>query len=228
MSNNEEIYNYYQRLAKRYDRDRFDNSYGRYIHQQETELLDKLLKDTERCSVLDLACGTGRHLTYAEYGVDISPNMIDVATKKYPDAQLIVADAADTRFPANCFDTVIAFHLLMHLPDEKIKSILTEAHRILKKQGRFIVDFPSAKRRRLFARKRNDWHGNTCYRIDELRQQLGENWTIKSVTGILFLPVHRLPKKIRRFFIRLDNLLCRSRLKEYASYLVVELQRNDT
>ena len=41
MRQNENIHSYYQELAKDYDSDRFANTYGSYIHQQEEKFLLK-------------------------------------------------------------------------------------------------------------------------------------------------------------------------------------------
>ena len=56
---------YYDQLAKEYDSDRFANSYGKYIHAQESKVLDRYLNKSETDYNLDLATGTGRFLEYA-------------------------------------------------------------------------------------------------------------------------------------------------------------------
>ncbi len=38
------VYKYYEDLAESYDTDRFNHSYGQYIHKQEFQVLNKLLK----------------------------------------------------------------------------------------------------------------------------------------------------------------------------------------
>ncbi|MGB0524025.1 MAG: class I SAM-dependent methyltransferase, partial [Flammeovirgaceae bacterium] len=70
----EEIFNYYEKLAPDYDHNRFGNTYGAFINTQEERLLSPLLH-SKKC-VLDLACGTGRFLKYAHEGLDVSPAML--------------------------------------------------------------------------------------------------------------------------------------------------------
>jgi len=67
-----EIIKYYDALADTYDTDRFSNSYGDYIHHQELRVLHKYLSKDAIAKNLDVACGTGRFLDFADYGMDIS------------------------------------------------------------------------------------------------------------------------------------------------------------
>ena len=66
------IRDYYDSLAKDYDRDRFGNSYGRYVDAMERKILCGWLGATPPGEVIDIACGTGRFLDFAMTGVDIS------------------------------------------------------------------------------------------------------------------------------------------------------------
>ena len=54
------VVQYYDELAERYDRDRFDNAYGAYVDAQERRILWRWLAPVSQGMVLDLACGTGR------------------------------------------------------------------------------------------------------------------------------------------------------------------------
>ena len=85
-----EIVNYYDELAKRYDENRFSNSYGKYINQQENRILKSYLNKNETELNLDVACGTGRFLDYSDYGVDISHEMVKVAQEKFPQKKISV------------------------------------------------------------------------------------------------------------------------------------------
>ena len=89
---NKEIEEYYSHLANQYDQDRFDNSYGQFIDIQEKNIVRNIItKNNEK--VLDLGCGTGRFLEFAEYGIDISAEMIEIAKNKYPNRNLFVGNA---------------------------------------------------------------------------------------------------------------------------------------
>ena len=86
MSNqpDSEIKSYYNKLAHDYDNNRFNNSYGQYLDQQERAFLKRILNKTAPTHCMDIGCGTGRLLDYADYGVDFSHEMLKVATEKYP------------------------------------------------------------------------------------------------------------------------------------------------
>jgi len=152
--------------------------------------------------------------------------MIAEAAKKFPQAHLFCEDAAATHFLDNSFELILIFHLLMHLQDKKVADILSESSRLLEPGGRLIFDFPSAKRRRLFSYRSKGWHGHNSYTLGEIKMIFKDNYTIKSIHGLMFVPIHWIPNVLRKFFMRLDNILCRSRWKEYASYIVLELEKN--
>ena len=93
-----EIIKYYDALADTYDTDRFSNSYGDYIHHQELRILHKYLSKDAIHENLDLACGTGRFLDFADYGMDISSEMVRVSQKKFPDKKITLGDAEGSGF----------------------------------------------------------------------------------------------------------------------------------
>ncbi len=221
----EEITKYYNNLAKDYDVDRFSNSYGVYIHRQENEILKKYLSKKEIELNLDLACGTGRFLKYADYGLDISPEMVKVSKNKFPNKNISIGDAENLSYEHSFFQNVISFHLLMHLDLINLEKILSETHRVLKNGGYFIFDIPSQKRRNISQYKSSSWHGSNQISLQSLNRLLNSEWELVSYHGIAFFPIHRIPVKLRKIFIKLDNLLCNSFLKEYSSYLTFVLKK---
>lgn len=219
---NNQIKNYYDKLADKYDDDRFGNSYGQYLDIQEKRILETWLSDSEGQYVLDLGCGTGRFLEFANVGLDISPKMLKIAQQKFPNKELVIGSANEIPFKEATFDTIISFHVLMHLDLSMVKEIFAEVHRTLKKNGQFIVDVPSKYRRNLTNYKAKNWHGKNDLTIEDLQKLIGNQWKIVQYQGIAFFPIHRIPKSLRLSFIWLDNLLCRSPFRKYASYLVFE------
>ena len=220
-----EIIKYYDALADTYDIDRFSNSYGDYIHQQELRVLHKYLSQYSISKNLDVACGTGRFLDFADYGMDISSEMVRVSQKKFPDKKIKLGDAEVSGFEDNYFENVISFHLFMHLDLTSFKTIQKEVARISKSNAQFIFDIPSERRRRLFGYKASSWHGGNQISYRTLKKMVKEDWEIINFHGVAFLPIHRIPKKIRKFFIPLDSLLCNSIIKEYSSHLIFILKK---
>ncbi|MCH8330220.1 MAG: methyltransferase domain-containing protein, partial [Bacteroidetes bacterium] len=108
----ESVLEYYDKLAEDYDRSRFNNSYGQFIHQEETRILETTLAGINRDSILDIGCGTGRFSAYASNGVDISPQMIKVAKQKYPDHNYQVSDGGVIDFHDGKFQAAFCFHVL--------------------------------------------------------------------------------------------------------------------
>jgi SAM-dependent methyltransferase len=176
-------------------------------------------------SVVELACGTGRFLDFAGTGVDLSPAMLEVAREKWPGRKLVLADAADTGLPSGGFDAAICFHLLMHLDQAACRAVLAEAARLVRPGGSFVFDIPSLPRRRLSKRPASGWHGDTSASIGEVRRWAGDAWRLKRWRGVVALPIHRLPTRLRAPLAGVDALAGRTPLGRWSSYYVVELER---
>jgi len=218
----EEIKNYYDSLAPSYDENRFGNSYGQFIDQEERALLEPFLTNKK---VIDLACGTGRFMDYCTKGVDISAEMIKVAQQKYPTKDFQVADLLGEQPLAGNFDAAICFHLLMHLESAAIHKVLEQAAAVLPKGGLFIFDIPSKERRDKLGYQSTNWHGANSYDETTILQAYQQNWSLVKERGILFVPIHRVPKTFRPMMLGLDQWFNRSFLKKYASYRIYVLQK---
>lgn len=225
MKQKTEILNYYDDLAVNYDQDRFQNSYGKYLDQQERQLLNRWLRDYHPKHTLDLGCGTGRLLDYAENGVDFSAQMIAQASAKFPDHQLIQSEISDLPFNDQQFDVIFSMHVFMHLDEATIEKALGECRRVLRPGGRLIVDFPNAKRRKAIRYQKKGWHANTALTPQRMEKLAGKGWKLHSTAAFLFFPIHRIPVKVRRYMRPSDSLLCRSPLKHWASYYCIALQK---
>lgn len=222
---NKEVTKYYDKIALEYDDSRFSNTYGQFIDQQEKRLMEKWLGDLDSEAVLELGCGTGRFLEFANYGVDVSEEMLAVAKNKFSEKQLFVESAAATHFEDARFEALFSFHVFMHLDKNTIAKILDEAHRVLKKGGRFIFDVPSKKRRQLVNYKSANWHGSTDFFVNEISEMTQGKWKVADYSGVLFFPIHKFPTKIRSSLLKADNLFCHSIFKEYSSYLIFVLEK---
>jgi demethylmenaquinone methyltransferase/2-methoxy-6-polyprenyl-1,4-benzoquinol methylase/phosphoethanolamine N-methyltransferase len=102
--------------------------------------------------VLDVACGTGNLTLAAQryageagrvWGIDASPEMIEVARKKAARSglplQFEVRLAEDLGFPESTFDVVISRLAFHHLPDDLKLRALDEIFRVLKPGGTLLI-----------------------------------------------------------------------------------------
>ncbi len=208
---------YYDEIAGIYDHDRFGNSYGKFIDAQEQQLLKKWLKNIPLQKILDYGCGTGRLTLFAGSGADISKNMLRIAQEKYPEKSFHLIQQNESAFSHYSFNAIFSFHVIMHLSNEELQQMLQQAHLLLDKKGIFIFDILSTKRKS----KKSGWHANNSYNREELTALTKDTFDIISYQGILFLPIHRIPSGLRKYFVWLDNILCNSFLKKYASYYAV-------
>ena len=220
-----QIIKYYNDLAFNYDEDRFLNSYGKYIHRQEKRILQEYLPSDSIKRNLDLACGTGRFLAFAHHGIDLSNQMVKVSKAKFPQKNIRVADAEKLPFKTDYFKNIFSFHLFMHLKLNDVAIILSEVHRIIEKGGYFIFDIPSQKRRKLTNYNSKDWHGGNQANLASIKKLCSKKWDLISYHGVAFFPIHRIPFKLRKHIVTLDNLLGSSFLKEYSSHLVFILKK---
>lgn len=96
--------------------------------------------------ILEIGIGSGRLTNHLSKnfinskitGVDINPNMLDIALEKVKgtNVELHVADAQSLPFQDNCFDCVVCQFGFMFLPDKQ--KGFDEAWRVLKPGGQFL------------------------------------------------------------------------------------------
>jgi ubiquinone/menaquinone biosynthesis C-methylase UbiE len=92
---------------------------------------------------LDAACGTGRHTKYlAETGfdttgIDCSPEMIERARVKVPEARLGLGDLTAIPFAAGSFDLALCALALDHADD--LRAPVGELARVVRPGGRVII-----------------------------------------------------------------------------------------
>ncbi len=109
----------------------------------EAPIVEQLLGDVAGKTVLDAACGTGRHsLRLAErgakvVGVDASEAMMAVARAKRPTLQLSRGELEALPFADGAFDLVLNALALEHLP--RVDRAIAELSRVTRTGGRVVV-----------------------------------------------------------------------------------------
>jgi cyclopropane fatty-acyl-phospholipid synthase-like methyltransferase len=96
-------------------------------------------------SVLDLGCGSGDPADveiareHRVTGVDISQAQINLARQNVPAGDFIHGDAGSVEFPAACFDAVVSFYTLEHIPREEHATLLRRIHHWLGPRGLLLL-----------------------------------------------------------------------------------------
>jgi ubiquinone/menaquinone biosynthesis C-methylase UbiE len=94
-------------------------------------------------SALDAACGTGRHAAYlsslghAVTGVDICPQMLDLARAKAGDAEFCEGELHQLPVAGQSVDLVVCALALTHVPD--LGPVLAEFARVLRPGGHLVI-----------------------------------------------------------------------------------------
>jgi ubiquinone/menaquinone biosynthesis C-methylase UbiE len=97
--------------------------------------------------VLDVGCGSGAFTGllaergYQAAGLDISPKLIALAKRKFPQIDFHEGDAENLPFEAASFDGVLLSGLIHHFPDPR--RLASETGRVLKPGGRFVAFDPN-------------------------------------------------------------------------------------
>jgi len=119
----------------------------------EVRAVARLLDLNKADRVLDLCCGSGRHLLHFKelgypnaVGLDLSPDLLGAAREGLgPSATLVRGDMRDLPFTAT-FDAVICLFTSFgyFLDDEQNLRVLKEIRNTLVHRGRFLLDLVSA------------------------------------------------------------------------------------
>jgi SAM-dependent methyltransferase len=115
--------------------------------------LGKIFKEKGFKRILDLGCGTGRHLIFFckngfdVYGIDASPKALEIANEWLREenckAQLKL-HRMEIKFPYDneFFDAIISIQVIHHNLLKDIIFCIEEMERILKKDGMIFLTFP--------------------------------------------------------------------------------------
>lgn len=94
-------------------------------------------------TVLDLGCGHGRDSRWlVDHGFqvtmfDLSPEMLELAKAKVPEATAIQGDMTEMQFEPSSFDGVWASASILHLTKSEAKKVIQDVYQILRAEGAF-------------------------------------------------------------------------------------------
>jgi|SRR3989344_2405725 len=99
-------------------------------------------------SVLDIGCGHAYGLKYlpeCNYtGIDYYQPALDDAKKMFPDANFLQMTLPNLNFENETFDNILCLEFIEHITREEGEILLKEAHRVLKKGGKFFLTTPNS------------------------------------------------------------------------------------
>ena len=188
-SSKKEVLKLYEDSADSYDK-MMDNEIDLPVY---TDILSRLAENISEIegSVIDTSCGSG-HMLYRYHerhdpqrsliGVDLSPDMVALASKKLgSNAEIYAADMRDLgKVLPETSAAVISFFAIHHLDPKEINVALKEWHRVLRPQGQVSIatwegDGPidyggesDIVALRYSAKEVADWVKNNGFTIDRL------------------------------------------------------------
>jgi SAM-dependent methyltransferase len=128
-----------------------------YQHRDESEaeraidLIATHVPDRQIQTVLDLACGAGRHSKalcerWWTVGLDLSASLLRVARRDAPEAPYVRADMRELPFADESFDLVVnLFTSFGYFEDDREHArVLARVREAMKPRGTFVIDFLNA------------------------------------------------------------------------------------
>jgi len=172
---------------------------GKFFEKPHRDLpkIIKLLKKQKAKKVLDLGCGTGRHVVYLAqkgfevYGTDISKTAVGM-TKKWLKSEgltgkIITQDMAERLpFPSGLFDAVISVQVIHHGRIDVIRKTIKEIGRVTSPGGLIFVTVP-------------------IYKGPITGVKKGA-WTMKRIANRTYVPLDGMEKGLPHYFFKTAEL----------------------
>ncbi|MFC7642267.1 class I SAM-dependent methyltransferase [Streptosporangium lutulentum] len=101
--------------------------------------------------VADLGCGPGmgtaflRSLGLDVFGVDLSPTMIELARKEYPDIRFDEGSMTGLDLPDGGLAGVVSWYSIIHTPPERLPVVFAEFDRVLAPGGYLLLAFQASR-----------------------------------------------------------------------------------
>lgn len=126
-------------------------------------------------SVADVGCGPGRvtillsQLGLDAFGIDLSPGMLEVARRTYPQLRFDEGSMLALDLPDASLGGLLAYYSIIHIPWEQRAQVFAEFHRVLAPGGVLMLVFQVGDDRG----RRTEFLG-TALELDWYRQQPDE------------------------------------------------------
>jgi SAM-dependent methyltransferase len=130
----------------------------------------------------DLGCGSGRVTAHlhclglSAFGVDLSPAMVALARRAYPDLRFDEGSITAVDAPDDALSGIVAWYSIIHTPPEDLPVVFAEFHRVLAPGGYLLLAFQVGDEPRHLAEAFGHVVSLDFYRLqpDRVAQRLGE------------------------------------------------------
>lgn len=157
--------------------------------------------------VLEIGCGDGYGSAYLAQvatevtSIDYEEDVILKAQNKYilSNLKFLSMDATSLQFEDESFDFVCSFQVIEHIPEEKLLKYLSEAKRVLKKNGKFCLSTLNLAHtmKSPVSYKQNPAHCKE-FRLPELKDLLFSVFREVEFYGLHLSAKHRFYQRLKR------------------------------
>jgi len=104
--------------------------------------------------IADIGCGPGRITAHLRslgstvFGVDLSPEMVGLARRLYPDLRFEVGSMTGLDLADGAAGGVVAWYSIIHIPPDLLPMVFAEFHRVLAPGGHLLLAFQVGDERR--------------------------------------------------------------------------------
>lgn len=114
-------------------------------------ICDSVLKSNAK--ILDVGCGPGNISKYLLakrpdfdiLGIDVAPNMVELAKKNNPSAEFLVMDSRNSNEIESNFDAIVCGFCLPYLSESDTEKLIQDCFSLLNKNGLFYISFVEGK-----------------------------------------------------------------------------------
>ncbi|MFN4152343.1 MAG: class I SAM-dependent methyltransferase [Candidatus Sericytochromatia bacterium] len=144
MDKYKETFETWNNLASKYQEqfmnlDRYNETYD--------FICNSITKD--KANLLEIGCGPGnitkyllsKKIDFNIFGIDIAPNMIELAQKNNPSAKFEVMDCREIGKIENKFDGIICGFCLPYLSKEETSKLIQDSYQLLNNEGLIYISF---------------------------------------------------------------------------------------
>lgn len=111
----------------------------------------ELAREHAPAPVADLGSGPGSVTAHLDalglpvFGVDLSPRMVALARRAYPELRFHVGSMTSLDLPDETLGGILALYSIIHIPTEHLAATFAEFHRVLVPGGHVLLGFQSGR-----------------------------------------------------------------------------------